>query len=107
MTTQSNLKKIREKGLYGKKQYYPDGNWTDDPKKPGNGYLKLDLAGDDMFLKYQIKARIKQYSEMIHEYDLLESLTEIKCFQDVRMATLEEDTKLKADLVVTDLEGDE
>lgn len=79
----------------------------DDPNKTGSGYLKLDLAGEDIFLKYHIRSRIKQYSEMIHEYDLLNSLTELECFKDVRMATLQEDTRLKADLVAIDDDDNE
>lgn len=107
MNKPKNLTLIKEKGIYGKKQYYPEGNWTDDPKKPGCGYLKLDLKGQDQFLKYQIRNRIKQYCEMIHEYDLLSSLINIGCFKSVRMATLQEDTRLKADVVITDGHDDE
>nr|DAP80550.1 MAG TPA: hypothetical protein [Caudoviricetes sp.] len=101
MNQDGNPEKLKTKGIYGKPEYYPEGNWN-------KRYLRIDILGEDSQLYYYIKDRIKNFLNMIHEYNLLNTLSEYtSIFKEIYMADEYTDKHYKIDLIAIDHEDTE
>lgn len=99
MNYDTNPQWIRENGLAGKKQYYPQGNWI------GNR-LYIDVEGEDKELQYHIKQRLMNFENMLYEDYLLNTLNELELFNEIEEADAKMDKTFKIDLIAKDGNND-